>query len=453
MFRVAARLSSPLALALIAGLSLASSTSFDASAQSPRPGRITGKIDGVSEDGDHFFVSGWACQQGQTQSIAVHVYAEDPKAASKPKFVLAERAELYSEAAVGQACQDRGGGRHRFVIRLPYGYGPDSKLDIHGIRVVNGAANEAIAGSGLALAHLPIPVVPYQALPPLSGGYRSLAEHPRVFMTAAELKDLAARINRLGSYSTQRFTELTDQIKRDLNSGIDWDVTYSGCDAWIDQYLFSYEPQDGHEAMIRAALQIAPDTKPPAGAAVVASRLALYAALVKAGAALPPGAPSADQAAALAKRILLAWASHGFPRDPQGRFQPYRAISCGAPPELDLGRGVLYSVHAQDLLQWFGALDAREASQLDALHGALFDWLRQSDNVLFAGIAFPYSDCARYTNLAANALASLLATARLLDDERKLKAVLYGGDHAIPLLRPWLQLFDRAIYGESDHGP
>jgi hypothetical protein len=161
---------------------------------------------------------------------------------------------------------------------------------------------------------------PYLTLPPLSGAYRSLAVHPRVFTTAAELKDLAARINRPGSYSTQRFGLLAKQIKPDLTSGIDWDVTYSGCDGGVYQYVFSYEPQDDQAAKTRAQLQIAPNERAPAGAAVVASRLALYAALAKVGATAPPDAPSADEAEALAKRILLAWATHGLPRDPNGGF-------------------------------------------------------------------------------------------------------------------------------------
>lgn len=418
-----------------------------------QPGRIVGNLDGVSQDGDQFFISGWACQQGQKKSIVVHVYVEDAKTPSKTKFALPAMADLYSEPAVAQACQDHEGGRHRFLIALPDGYGPESKFDVHGIRVVGEVPNEAISGSGVPLRRLPAPELFFSTLPPLSGSYQSLGEHPRVFTTAAELKDLIARINQPGSYSAQRFSLLTDQIKHDLASGIDWDVTYSGCNAWIYQYVFSYEPQDHHEAEIRSELQIAPGAKAPTGAAVVASRLALYAALMKGGAIAPSGAPSADQATAFAKRILLAWANHGFPRDSQGHFQSLQSISCRGGPELDLGRGVLYSVQAQDLLQSFGALTSTEESQLNAMHSALFDWLREGDNVFFAGIAFPYSECARYTNLAANAMASLLAIARLLDDGRKFDAVLHSGNRSIPVLRPWLKLFDRAIYGESDALP
>jgi hypothetical protein len=101
---------------------------------------------------------------------------------------------------------------------------------------------------------------------------------------------------------------LPTRSRRHLASDIDGDVTYSGCEGGVYQYAFSYEPQDHHEAETRAQLDIAPDVKVPAGAAVVASRLALYAALVKTGAVAPPHAPSADDATQLAKRILHAWA-------------------------------------------------------------------------------------------------------------------------------------------------
>ena len=59
-------------------------------------------------------------------------------------------------AKIGAACQDRAGS-HRFFILLPFGYGPDSKVEIHGIRVVDGVPNDAIEGSGKKLTLLPAP--------------------------------------------------------------------------------------------------------------------------------------------------------------------------------------------------------------------------------------------------------------------------------------------------------
>jgi hypothetical protein len=431
----------------------------------PAHGHIVGNIDGISQDGDHYFISGWACQQGQTKSLAVHVYAEDPKDRAKRTLIIVQYANLFNEPTIGQACRDPASGKHRFVIMLPHGYGPQSTIYVHGIHVVDGVSNDAVAGSGKPLARLPVLDAPHLALPRLSGAYRSLKEHPRVFMTAADLRDLVSRLNRPGSYSTARFGLLAAQIKRDLGSGIDWDVTYAGCNGWIYNYVFSYEPQDHHEAEIRAELTIAPTAKAPAGAAVVAARLALYAALAKAGAALPAGAPNPDDAAALAKRILLAWADRGLPRDARGGVLPLAAKPCGPTAKaptmtqprdtggLALGRGVLYSVQAQDLLQFFGALDARDVAKLDGLHKGLFELLRESANGFMGSMVFPYPDCARYNNITANVLASLFATARLLDDERKINAVLYGDDRAMPVLPSFARSFDRLIYGRADSLP
>jgi len=427
----------------------------------PAVGHIIGHLDGISQDGDHFFITGWACQQRQHKSIAVHVYGEDAKAPSKRTLLIVQFADLFNEPAVAAACQDRE-SNHRFLVLLPHGYGPDSKLYVHGIRLVDGVANEAVAGSGQKLVRLPVLATLYPPLPRLVGTYHRLAEHPRVFMTAADLKDLAARINRQGSYSMRRFGLLAEQIKRDLGSGIDWDVTYTGCEGGVYQYVFSYEPQDHHDAETRAQLQIAPGAKAPAGGAVVAARLALYAALVKAGAAMPPGAPSAEVAAALAKRILLAWADRGFPRDAQGRMLTLVSKICGpagrAPTmtqprdngRLGLGRGVPYSVEAQDLLQYYGTVTPDEERRLNVLHSGLFELLRQAANAIMGANVFPYPACTRYGgNQQANGVAGLLATARLLDDERKFNAVLYGDDLSLPIVLPWTRLF-RTIYGESD---
>ena len=382
---------------------------------------------------------------------------------AKKVFLTAHKANFYSEPAVNQACQDRQGGQHRFLVALPFEYGFDSRLFVHGIRVVNGVANEAIAGSGMALRRLDVPQLPFRAatVPSIAGSYRPLAQHPRVFTTAAEMKDLVTRINRAGSYSAKRFVQLSSQIARDLAAQNDWDATYSGCFVGPYLYAFSYEPQDGHDAETHAALKLPPGAKGPAGGAVMASRLALYAALVKAGAVAPSGSPAADLAAALAKRILLAWADHGFPRDERGHFLSLSALSCdkaGKPARytgwavpLQVGRGVVYSVHAQDLLQSIGALNASEEAGLDALHIALFDLIREGYN---QGVSYPAGspgpECARYCNGSANGLAALLAIARLLDDPRRFNAVLYGNDRSIPVVIPWTRFFDGAIYGESD---
>ena len=431
--------------------------SQEAAAQNAQPGWIVGHIDGISKDGDHYFLLGWACQQGQSKSIDVQLFAEkEANGLSKPGPLFAETANLFSEPGVARVCRDSGGGKHRFIVVLPYGLGPESNLSIHGIRVLNEVPNDLIAGSGTKLALKPLDP-PYPALPPLGGSYRSLTQHPGVFMTGDELKGVASRINRSGTYSMRRFDLLAKQIAKDLKSGIDWDVTYSGPDPGVYEYVFSYEPQDQRDAETRAALKIQAGAKAPAGAAVVASRLSLYAALLKAGASAPPGAPGADDSIALAKRILLAWADRGF-RDADGHFQALGSFTRdghGRPTSalgLTLGRGIIYSVHAQDLLEGMEALNADEIRRLNSFHEAIFELIRQSENVLHAGVGFPYSDCSRYTNLATNANVGMLATARLLNDESKVKAVLFGGDAAVPVLAPWTHLFDHLIYGQAE-GP
>jgi hypothetical protein len=430
-------------------------------AKSPRVGRILGNIDGIANDGEQYFVSGWACQQGQKESVQIHIYGS-PSAgdAAKQVLVTASEANFDSELAVNRACQDAGGGKHRFFAALPFGYGAQSRLSVHGIRVVDGVPNEAITGSGRPLRRLDRLEMPFStpAAPPISGSYHALAGHPRVFTTDAELKDLALRINRPASYSARRFGQLTGQTAHDLAATNDWDAAYSGCFIGPYLYAFSYEPQDGHDAETQAALKPRPGAKAPAGGAVVAARLALYAALVKAGAIAPQGSPDADRAAALAKRILLAWADRGFPRDAQGRFLSLSGLSCdktgkivqytGKALPLQLGRGVVYSVHAEDLLQSIGALNASEETRLNQLHTALFELIRQGYN---QGAGSPQPACQRYANGGANGLAALLAIARLLDDSQRFNAVLHGNDRAIQVVLPWRRFFDGAIYGQSDH--
>lgn len=180
------------------GCMFAMLASHEAAAQNAQPGRIVGHIDGISQDADRCFLLGWACQLGQNKSIAVQLFTEKlENGLSKQGPLFAETANLFSEPGVAQACRDSGGGKHRFIVVLPYGYGPESNLSIHGIRVVNGVPNDLIAGSGAKLALKPHGA-PYPALPPLGGSYRSLTQHPGVFMTADELKDMASRINRPG---------------------------------------------------------------------------------------------------------------------------------------------------------------------------------------------------------------------------------------------------------------
>jgi len=327
-----------------------------------------------------------------------------------------------------------------------------------------------VAGKA-ALSPMPLANPPVKTAPnsehSLSGTYRSSTEHPRVFTTPADLNDLVRRINTPGSFSAQSFGRLSGQVKADLAAKKDWDATYSGCDLDIYLHAFSYEPTGGYtgeirsESQLRAVMNVKPSLTPPAGAAIVASRLALYAALVKAGAHTAPGSPPPEQAATLAKRILLAWANRGL-RDQKGRFLNSATQFCDGQGHfihmsenavgLQIGRGVVYSVHAQDLLQSIVAFDATEVAKVNAFHTAMFNLIHEASNFRFTlpELNHPDTVCELYSNHVAAHLTSLLAIARLMDDGRKFNAVLYGTDRSIPLAIPWTKYFDHAIYGKSD---
>jgi len=202
---------------------------------------------------------------------------------------------------------------------------------------------------------------------------------------------------------------------------------------------------------------------PPHGAAIVAARAALYAALVQAGATPPAGGPTADAASSLAKRIVLAWADHGF-RDDAGAFRDRDEKYCDLNPDgkphvtqfgtfvgaLTHARGVIYSVEAQDLLQGLGAVTPAEQARLDAFHHNMFDVIRAINNAEYGvSMGWRYSD-ETYNNQYVGHLTALLAISRLFDDAENLKAVLGGGKGARTVKLPWIELFDHVIYGPND---
>jgi hypothetical protein len=385
-------------------------------------------VDGVFYEGAQAFVLGWACQPGNKTSVEVRIYAGAPKGA----FAVAGRADFESDPGVSNACRDRE-GKHRFKLALP------SSMFAKGSQ--RKAFAEAMPPSGPP--------------PSLGGAYKHPTTHPWVFTTASELEELARRINVSGSYSAARFGQLAAQIARDLAARNDWNAVFTGCDAGLLQYAFSYEPQTSPIAQaLHSALNLGPDAVVPAGAAVVASRLSLYAALAKAGAKISAGGPDPDQAAALAKRILLTWGERGF-RDGQGRFLTKQNQLCDANgghadvagAGLAISRGIVYSVHAQDLLMYYGALTAGEAAALNAFHSAIFVLLLDSLNSNYEHHAWA---CDHYGNHSANILAGLMATARLADNQRQIEAVLFGKDPSMRVALPWIAYFDRAIYGEAD---
>jgi hypothetical protein len=459
-------------VALLFCMTLAMPESF-AQSSGTGGGGIIGHIDGVAADPGGWHVQGWACQQGRPESIVVHIYAnEGASGASNGIFALAGKADLGEESAVDTACKDSVGRKHRFAVPLPgaillkvHGM----PMFVHGIRVVGNVENAAIAGSGTTRFPDAPPVRREPAsYPHLTGRYVSLDAHPRVFDTREELQDIARRANSPATFTSRQFSALANRVRRDLAAKVDWQATYSGCDLEIYLRGFSYEQKpaygnDRSDDELRAAMHGNPTLAPPHGAAIVAARAALYAALVKSGATPPPGAPSAADAAALARRILLAWADHGF-RDEKGAFRLSEENYCDLNPDgtphvtqfgtfngaLDHSRGVIYSVHAQDLLQGIDALTRDEQARLDAFHHNMFTVIRSINNQEYElNMKWKYSDEV-YNNQFVVHLTALLSIARLLDDEQDFDAGLNGGDGVRAVKLPWIELFDHIIYGVND---
>lgn len=116
----------------------------------------------------------------------------------------------------------------------------------------------------------------------------------------------------------------------------------------------------------------------------------MYAALLKAGATLAAGEPSAEQAAAIGKQILVAWSAHGF-QDGHGRILSIPSQFCDddgrsnvgttAGAGLAVARDVIDSVQAQDLLMYVSTLSDADAKQINAFHSAMFELLRKNSEL------------------------------------------------------------------------
>jgi hypothetical protein len=127
---------------------------IDLAAGSPAQaqGPVTGVIDGVQFQGDQYYVSGWACQEGQRGSIQVHLYAGHPAGGNPPgTFMTAGTADLPNEPAVDHECHDANGGKHRFRIPLSNQLlrtMQQKKLYAHGIAIAGNVENSLLAASG-----------------------------------------------------------------------------------------------------------------------------------------------------------------------------------------------------------------------------------------------------------------------------------------------------------------
>lgn len=112
-------------------------------------GPVTGVIDGVAFEGDQYYVHGWACQEGNRNSIAINLYSNHP--AGLGTYVLAGIANLDNEPAVDRECRDADGGKHRFRVAISNQLlrsFQGKKLFVHGIALVGNVDNALLAGSG-----------------------------------------------------------------------------------------------------------------------------------------------------------------------------------------------------------------------------------------------------------------------------------------------------------------
>lgn len=134
-----------------------------AHAQKANAGPVTGVIDGVQFQDDQYYVSGWACQEGQRGSIDVHIYAGHAPGNkfAGDKFVTVGTANLSNEPAVDRECHDANGRKRRFRIPLPNQLlrtFQNKELYAHGIAIAGNVENSVLQASGIY--KLPMPKWP-----------------------------------------------------------------------------------------------------------------------------------------------------------------------------------------------------------------------------------------------------------------------------------------------------
>jgi hypothetical protein len=321
----------------------------------------------------------------------------------------------------------------------------------------------SVAAFGLACAWVLAPGTSYSVeggLPAVQGQYQAAQGYPRVFMRPDFIRSLAERVGDSESYTHLRFDGIAKWVRATMAKPILWDKTYWGCD--VETYLYAFSVETGSPSLLaklRRDLDLADNEMPPVGAAVVAARLALYATVLKAGVAPAAGAPDADTAIALAKRILLAWSDTGF-RDASGehiRTEPEQFCFEGKPQVawrtqlgLQVSRGMIYFVYAQDLLSALGSLDAGEKERLKSFDLAIYDLIGNALRFEFSPESAWKEDCERFGNHISNQLTAMLAIASVLDDGKRFDAVLRGGSAAHAPIISWTEYFNEAIYGVDD---
>ena len=110
---------------------------------------IHGNIDILSKVGNDYFLGGWACRKGYTNSIQVHLYAGGAAGSSGAIHFATGWANAPSESGVANACNSTS-NNHRFSIKIPSWALSDhagKSILVHGISIAN-TSNLTINRSG-----------------------------------------------------------------------------------------------------------------------------------------------------------------------------------------------------------------------------------------------------------------------------------------------------------------
>jgi hypothetical protein len=122
-------------------------------------GSIAGHIDGISQQGQDYYLQGWACARTNPSSINVHLYAGGPAGGGWGTYVAAITANQASEPGVATACNSTG-SNYRFSILLSQSVRQKFgglRAYVHGISPF-GLSNALIGNSGA----FTIPPLPQQ---------------------------------------------------------------------------------------------------------------------------------------------------------------------------------------------------------------------------------------------------------------------------------------------------
>lgn len=248
--------------------------------------------------------------------------------------------------------------------------------------------------------------------------------HPFVFATQTDLRKFVESKNK--SCVAAR-AHLEAKVRRALGNSTKYTAAYSGCT--LERYLRDLTYEYG-------------------GAAQVAADLATYAYLANFRTDYGD-VVLASKAKDTAREILIRWSSEGF-RDgnllradieqfcnQQGISDQETRFAIG----LQVGRGMPYWVHAQDILVGLEALDRNETEMLDKFLVGMFQLIRSAANYRALQSKL---DCNRFSNHVSGQLVGLLAIARLRVDRPNLEDLAFGTLNQIAI--PWTVQVDHAIY-------